>query len=242
MEETSVRRHGFLHEFFGAVGNFGTILPLMFAAALAADQSAGTFLLFMGIWFIIYGLYYGLPVPIEPMKAIGVIVIAGGVTTGEIAGSGILLGVIFLFLGISRSMHRIEQWIPSSVVRGLQAALTLVLLGTSVQYIRQDLVIAFLGVAVILGCYFAARRWGIADPSAFVVLAGGFLIGIMGAGLPPISIPALPHLVVPDPGEWVSAAWNLALPQFPLTIGNAILATALLSGDLFGKKLDPDRL
>jgi MFS superfamily sulfate permease-like transporter len=139
-------------------------------------------------------------------------------------------------------MHRIEQWIPSSVVRGLQAALALVLLGTSARYILPDVTIGLLAVAVILGCFLASRRWGFADPSAFVVLGGGLLAGIAGAGLPAVSILPLPHLVIPQAGEWVSSAWRLALPQFPLTIGNAILATALLSGDLFGKKLDPDRL
>jgi predicted benzoate:H+ symporter BenE len=231
-----------LHEVFGAVGNFGTILPLLLAAALAADLQAGTLLLFIGIWFIVYGLYYGLPVPLEPMKAIGVVVIAGGVSAGEIAGSGILLGMIFLLLGVTRSMHRIEQWIPSSVVRGLQAALALVLLGTSARYILADTTVGLLAIAIILGCFLASRRWGFADPSAFVVLGGALFIGIMHTGLPPLSILPLPHLVVPQAGEWVSAAWHLALPQFPLTIGNAILATVLLSGDLFGKKLDPDRL
>jgi hypothetical protein len=231
-----------LHELFGAVGNFGTILPLVLAAAFAVNLHAGAFLLFIGVWFIISGLYYGLPIPIEPMKAIGVIVIAGGITAGEIAGSGIVVGVIFLLLGITRSMHRVEQWIPSSVVRGLQAALALVLMGTSVRYIREDLVIALIGIAIILGCFIAVRRWGFADPSALVVLGGGLAVGIAGSGLPPVSVLALPHLVIPGPGEFVSAAWRIALPQIPLTIGNAILATALLAEDLFKQKVDPDRL
>jgi MFS superfamily sulfate permease-like transporter len=139
-------------------------------------------------------------------------------------------------------MRRVERWIPSAVVRGLQAALALILIGTSAQYIREDLVIALLGIAVILGCFLAARRWGFADPSALVVLGGGLAIGIASCGLPPVSVPALPHLVVPGPGEILSAAWRVALPQIPLTIGNAILATALLAEDLFRQKVDPDRL
>src|SRR4030042_6971408 len=91
-----------LSELAGSLGDFGTIIPLIIAVALVSDLIARYVLLFFGIWFILTGVYYRLPIPLEPMKAIAVIVIAGGIASGEIAASGIILGVIFLFLGYGR--------------------------------------------------------------------------------------------------------------------------------------------
>ncbi|WP_243669468.1 putative sulfate/molybdate transporter [Methanoculleus chikugoensis] len=46
------------------------------------------------------------------------------------------------------------------------------------------------------------------------------------------------------PSDFIAGTWALVLPQIPLTIANAILATSLLTYDLFPKKgVDPpDRL
>jgi hypothetical protein len=43
---------------------------------VGADLDISYIFLFFGVWFAITGIYYRLPIPIEPMKAIAVIVIA----------------------------------------------------------------------------------------------------------------------------------------------------------------------
>ena len=88
-----------LSEFNGSLGDFGTIIPILMGVALVSDVNISTIFLFFSIWFIIAGLFYRLPIPIEPMKVIGAIVIAEGLAAPEIAASGILLGIIFLFFG-----------------------------------------------------------------------------------------------------------------------------------------------
>jgi hypothetical protein len=67
-----------IFELAGAFGDFGTIIPLILGVALISGMNAGYMLLFLGFWYIITGLYYHLPIPIEPMKVIAVVVIAGG--------------------------------------------------------------------------------------------------------------------------------------------------------------------
>jgi hypothetical protein len=91
-----------LSELAGSLGDFGTIIPLILAVALTSDVNTRYVLLFFGIWFIITGLYYRLPIPLEPMKAVAVIVIAGSIGSSEIAAAGLILGVIFLILGYGR--------------------------------------------------------------------------------------------------------------------------------------------
>ena len=58
-----------LSELAGSLGDFGTIIPLIIAVGLVSDVNIRYVLLFFGIWFILTGLYYRLPIPLEPMKA-----------------------------------------------------------------------------------------------------------------------------------------------------------------------------
>ncbi len=66
----------FLKELAGSIGDYGTILPIVFGVAVVTNVNLAHILLFFSLWYIISGLYFRLPVPIEPMKAIGAIVIA----------------------------------------------------------------------------------------------------------------------------------------------------------------------
>jgi len=86
-------------ELGGAVGNYGILFSIILGVSLVSNMNLGYILLFFGLWYIIVGLYYKLPVPIEPTKVIGVVVIAGGISQSEIVASGIILGVLFLALG-----------------------------------------------------------------------------------------------------------------------------------------------
>ncbi|BBL69001.1 putative sulfate/molybdate transporter [Methanoculleus chikugoensis] len=233
-----------LEEIAGAVGDFGTIFPILLGVAIVCpDVNVSHFFLFVAAWFIITGLYYRLPIPIEPMKAIGAVVIAEGLCAGEIVASGIVVGVLFLAIGLVGGMAWLEGRIPRSVIRGVQAGLALLLLRTSLGYIVVDTLVAVLAIAVIVAFFIASQRTRIPDISALLVLIIGLAVGISAQGMPPFRLMPLPALVLPMPSDFIAGTWALVLPQIPLTIANAILATSLLTYDLFPKKgVDPDRL
>lgn len=231
-----------LSEFAGSLGDFGTIIPLVLAVALVSDVNPRYILLFFGIWFILTGLYYRLPIPLEPMKAIAVIVIAGGIGSGEIAAAGIILGVLFLVLGYGRCFSVIEKWVPESVVRGIQLGLALLLFKASVDFVTKDVFFFVIGIAIIVAFIFLVRYRHIPDISSICVIAAGVIGGLILHGLPPLSLIPAPQLLIPDPVEFPSALSNLVLPQVVLTIANAILATSLLTKDLFGKEVPPKKL
>ncbi len=230
-----------LSELSGSLGDFGTIIPLILAVALVADVNIRYALLFFGIWFIITGLYYRLPIPLEPMKAIAVIVIAGSVGGAEIAAAGLILGVIFLTLGYGRFFAIIQQWVPQNVVRGIQLGLALLLLRSSLDFVVRDPVFFLLGIAIIGGIFLISRFRTIPDVSAIVVIGVGLVAGIALYGLPPISLIPVPQLVIPAPVDFSAAFVSLVLPQVVLTITNAILATSLLTKDLFSQNVPPKR-
>jgi len=231
-----------LSELAGSLGDFGTIIPLIIAVALVSDVNARYVLLFFGIWFIITGLYYRLPIPLEPMKAIAVIVIAGGISSGEIAASGLILGVIFLVLGYGCVFEVIDRWVPQSVVRGIQLGLALLLFKASADFVLKDPFFFIVGIAIVIVFLVLFRYRRVPDLSSLVVICIGLIGGLLLNGIPPVSFIPAPQLVIPLPTDFSSAFSTLVLPQVVLTIANAILATSLLTKDLFSTDIPPKKL
>jgi len=231
-----------LSELAGSLGDFGTIIPLIIAVALVSDVNTRYVLLFFGIWFILTGLYYRLPIPLEPMKAVAVIVIAGGISRGEIAASGLILGVIFLVLGYGRVFEVIDRWVPQSVVRGIQLGLALLLLKASAGFVIKDPFFFILGIGIVIAFLLLFRYRRVPDLSSLCVIGVGLIGGLLLNGIPPLSLIPAPQLVIPLPADFSSAFSTLVLPQVVLTIANAILATSLLTKDLFSADVPPKKL
>ena len=231
-----------LEEISGAVGDYGTLIPIVLGVAIISNANLGHILLFFSIWYIITGLYYKMPVPVEPMKAIGVVVIEGGLSGGEIAASGIILGALFLVLGFCKGMNFVQRKVPNSVIRGIQLGLALLLIKTSINFIIGDYILAIVCIIIVI-LFLIANKFGkIPDVSAIFILLIGIIVGFSKFGVPPIRIISLPNIIIPTVHDFLKGAWLLAIPQAPLTITNAILATSLLMQDLVRRDVDPDKL
>jgi hypothetical protein len=57
-----------LSEISGSLGDLGTLLPLMIALAINNSISLSTTLVFSGVWNILTGVLFGIPLPVQPMK------------------------------------------------------------------------------------------------------------------------------------------------------------------------------
>jgi hypothetical protein len=57
-----------LAEISGSLGDLGTLLPLMIALAVNNSISLSTTLVFSGLWNILTGVLFGIPLPVQPMK------------------------------------------------------------------------------------------------------------------------------------------------------------------------------
>jgi len=232
-------------EIAGAVGDYGTLFPIILGVAVVTDVNFGHILLFFSIWYIFTGIYYKKPVPVEPMKAIGAIVIAGEFTQEVITASGILLGIFFLLIGFLGGMKYLSDKIPQSLIRGVQLGLALILLRTSYGFMTEssfDVYIALIGIAIILTFFVLKKYRELPDISSLLVIAIGIIAGFVLYGIPSIEVLSVPSIYTPTISNFFSGGWLLAIPQVPLTITNSILATSLLMGDLFKRKTDPDKL
>jgi MFS superfamily sulfate permease-like transporter len=231
-----------LEEFSGAVGDYVTFIPIALAVSLVLDINFGYIILFYCIWSVITGFYYRIPIPIEPMKAIGTLVIVGGISKGDVVASGLILGILFLSTGIFNGMKFIQEKVPNSVVRGIQLGLALLLFQTSLGFVSTDLILSLVCIIIIILFFLANRLRKVPNISAILVLILGVIIGLVVSGVPPITFLPLPSVTLPTYQNLISGTWTLVLPQIPLTITNAILATSLLLKDLYKVDVKPDRL
>ena len=88
-------------ELAGAVADLGVLVPIAVALIVKNGLSPTAVLLPAGILYVIAGLLYRLPVPVQPLKAFGAIAIAQGFGSSEIAAGALLMGGIFVVLGAS---------------------------------------------------------------------------------------------------------------------------------------------
>src|SRR3954466_12890587 len=123
---TSLRRR-FLSECSGACGDLGTFIPHVVGAMTVAGLAPAGVLFGFAVFLIGTGLFYGLPLPVQPMKAVSAVILTDGLLPGEVAASGMILGAVLLVLGATGVISRFARLIPQSVSVGLQLGLGLLM-------------------------------------------------------------------------------------------------------------------
>jgi len=227
------------NELAGAFGDLGTFIPLVTALVIINGLDPKGIFLSFGLLYMYSGLVFGIPVPVQPMKAMASIMITEVLSPSLFFGAGLVVGVFFLILSITNGIELIHRLTPKSVVRGIQLGLGLNLILVAFKFMQKDYMIGWIlsivGVFVV-SIFLKSRRF----PSALLLLSIGIGFSIYN-GFPlrifaeNINI-AFPRSSLPTSADLVQGTLLLAIPQIPLTIGNAILATSLLSQDYFKEK------
>ena len=224
-------------ELTGALGDSVTVLPVVVAVAALTDLSLARLLLGFATFQIVWGLYYGLPVSVEPMKALAALVIAGGLGTEGLVVAGLAAGAVLVALGTTDTLARVEAFVGRPVVRGVQLAVGLVLLETSVQLSLDGPVYALAALAVVGASVAAGRR----RVSALLVLALGVGVALATTGVPTPRIPAL-EVTLPTAAGVTASAAGATAAQLAMTVGNAAVATSLLLSDYYDADISADDL
>jgi SulP family sulfate permease len=248
-------------EFAGSLGDLGTLLPIAIGLILINGLNPTGLFLSVSLFFIFSGIYYGVTVPVQPMKVIGAYAIATAMTASQITASGFLIGAILLIIGATGAITLISRYIPISVVRGVQLSTGTLLmvqgikfmLGTSTlqiinQAVEPYLIIGNIGVipiGIVIGFVGGIVTLLLLEnkkiPAGLVVVGGGLVLGLIFGtreGFEHIDIGIhLPQLLPfgwPTGADFTFALLALVLPQIPMTLGNAVIAYADLSGQYFG--------
>jgi MFS superfamily sulfate permease-like transporter len=228
-------------ELAGAFGDLGTLIPFVVGYITLNKMDPLGILIAFGVFKIFVGLYFKTPVPIQPMKAIGGMAIAhaGTITPGMIWGSGIFTGLFWLLMGITGTITWIEKVTTKPVVRGIMLGLGLSFIVEGLGMMRNQPLFALGGVALTL-LLLNSRRF----PAMLALMAYGIVLAFIQK---PELLKELSHLSVrfrlPELTfgqvswkELLSGMIILGLPQAPLTLGNAVIATVSENNRYF-----PDR-
>lgn len=228
------------NELSGAFGDIGTDLPLIVGMILASGLNSSNVLIAYGLMHIITAFLYGIPMPVQPLKAVAMIVIAQQISPGVIYGGGLAIGVVMLILTLTGMVDLIAKYIPKVVVRGIQFGLGLQLSMIALkQYVLSDsvngiilAVVSFIIILLLMG----NRKY---PPAIFVIILGVIYALIVHydvlGSITPNAI-HLPALYTPTWADIMTGFLLLALPQIPLSIGNSIIATHRIANDLFPEK------
>ena len=77
-----------LFELGGALGDLGVLLPLTVALITLNHMNATSVFLVVGLAYIVTGVFYRIPMPVQPLKAVAAIAIASGLSAGVISAVG----------------------------------------------------------------------------------------------------------------------------------------------------------
>lgn len=240
-----------LNEVSGSLGDLATFLPLAVGLIAVNGVNATSLFLAAGLLYIASGLYYGVPVPVQPLKATSALAIALAATPTDIAATALLMGLLFTGISFFNLSGLVRKTFPRPIVRGIQ-------LGLGVLLAKKGISFAFgsnhATVAGIPGnpAFFAAALGGIVlgiillsressrYPAALVVIGLGFLFGLLlapGETLSSLSFGWIrPELGFPLQADWHTVILVLLLPQIPLTFANSVVATSDAAGCYFGEE------
>jgi hypothetical protein len=231
-------------EWAGAFGDLGTLLPFVVAYIAVVKMDPLGVLLAFGATMIAVGFYYRTPMPVQPMKAIGAVAATQAsqtflVTPQAVAVSGLATGVIWLVLGLTGVAQKVSRLVPRPIAVGIVLGLGFAFMLEGLKMMAAGWIVASLGLALTL-LLLSNRR----VPAMFVLLLFGAgaalvadpnLLSELAAVEADFRLPEFSLAAVRASDLLVGIVF-LALPQVPLTFGNAIVAVTEENNRLF-----PDR-
>lgn len=240
----------------GALADVGVLLPLAAALITVNGLSATSVFFSVGVAYVATGLFYRLPLPVQPLKAVAAIAIARGLGAGAVSAAGWWMGFLLLVLAFTNVQAHVGRLFTRPVIRGIQVGVGLLLVRSGVLLASRpqivlggpDAVVYLADWAIPVGWLLAGAVglllvWGARRqprwPTAVLAILCGLAAAAATGGLPHlvglirVGI-SIPKPVLPRLPDLASALVLLVLPQIPLTLGNAVYATADTAKQYFG--------
>lgn len=222
----------------GAVADLGLLIPIAAALIVENGLDAGTVLVGTGTLYVATGIYFKVPVPVQPIKAAAAIAIARDLPPATIGAAGFLLGLILVTMSATGAARFVVRIFTKPIVRGLQLGVGLLLLQSALRLLEPRIGpwtwTAAALAALLLLMAAGNRRW----PLALGIVAGGVLWSLLTG---PHAVSLRAELWQPTfltevfhPAVLLSALTLLVIPQIPLTFGNAVVALMDLEHRYFG--------
>lgn len=237
-----------LSEISGSLGDLGTFLPIVIALTEGHQISLTTTLILTGIYNILTGMFFSIPLPVQPMKAIAAVAILKSLTAGQTAAAGIFVASCILLFSLTGILSWFTGVIPIPVVKGIQvgAGLSLIIAaGTkaaaSLSWTTPSWADNYLWVIGAFLLLFGLNAPGprvARVPYALILFIVGLVFAFIQLAaherrhLPGFRLwhPWSPR--VPSLEDWKIGILDAGIGQLPLTTLNSIIAVTHLAADL----------
>ncbi len=228
------------NELAGSFGDIGTDLPLIIAMIPAAGLHGSTVFMVFGVLQILTGILYGVPMPMQPLKAMAVLVITQKIPGDVLLGAGFAVATVMLFLSVTGALSWLSRMIPRCVIRGIQFGLGLSLASLALREYVPSLgtngyILAIVCFAIVVVLWGNRRI----PASLLVILFGSLYASVVTIDWSTVHLAKSVELPTLDIPAW-DAIWTgfivLALPQIPLSLSNSVFATEQTLKDLFPER------
>jgi MFS superfamily sulfate permease-like transporter len=219
-------------EWAGAFGDLGTLVPFLLAYVTIVGVQPTGMLLAFGIALIVSGLYFRTPFPVQPMKAIGAGAATGAtqtavVTPEAVAFAALATGVIWLILGLTGAAERVARWVGRPVIIGITLGLGIAFMLEGARMMSANAWLAapllLLTILMLSNRALLAMILILAVGAAWAVLMEPEVASALARVEPGLALPSWPFHALSWEAVFVGVVL-LALPQVPLTLGNAVMA------------------
>ncbi len=114
-------------EWAGAFGDLGISVPVLLALSASGALDLSRALLLFGAVYVCSGLYFRIPLPVQPLKAATALVIARGLGGAALRACSLWMAAIFLLLPLTGLSEKINRAFTRTIVRGIQCGVGLLL-------------------------------------------------------------------------------------------------------------------
>lgn len=229
------RNYTLLNEVAGGLGDVGVFIPLALALVIENGFNLKGIFLAAGLFYMLSGSFFRIPMPVQPLKAMAAIALASGLSQEVLHVAGIEFGIIILLLMIPGAARIMQKLFPLPVIRGIQLALGIILVKAGVSMAAGNMPLTILAATVLAVTYLLIKPL----PPILPVLVTGIIIAILKVE-PAVSTPAGLKLGLSIPEMSFEGLLYpltaLVIPQLGLTMGNSVMATIQTSKDLFSKE------
>ncbi|KAH8556387.1 hypothetical protein BGW37DRAFT_510961 [Umbelopsis sp. PMI_123] len=213
-----------VHEISGSLGDLGTLLPLMISLAVGGQINLTGTLWFGGIWNIVSGLIYQVPM------SLGAVALSSNMSIRQTMAAGLVMSA-FISVGIQLGTGVTLMIKAHDLIKTLQWTITGANWADNYTWV-------LLAYIFVISCY--NNR----VPSALILFAIGLIIALVRMFTNhngPINSPSAgghypDTIIVPSPDDFKTGFLNAGLGQIPLTCLNSVVALSVLIDDLFPEK------
>lgn len=223
------KRVNYLAEFSASLADLGTFLPLVLGVLVVTSLEPVGVLFGFGVFALVTGWVYRRPIPVQPMKAVAAMGIAGLLTADSLIATSVVMGCVLLLFSRSDVLSRIRRYLPNSVMHGLKASLAVSLVLASEARLDWE----WTQVAVLLSGLIALQWTPVKPLSALILIVIGVSLWAPPEALFIKIDPSFPALVWPSIAAFASALGDATLPQLILTVTNALILTAVIAQSYF---------